>query len=193
MDNLTLDARQASWAGAALILLIFTAFVAGFFWGQRSAYHEAMSRTAHTAFTDQAHFALYAASAVREPATTEPLRMDIIDTEPEIIGAPESEPLGATPALAPNDATKHVAQLVGFGTKKEAQTALERMKKRGLPVQMRERTSKTPKGRTVTWYQIVSDAYTDKKQLELVLDRICKAERIPRKDVRIYTTKGTPS
>lgn len=82
-------------------------------------------------------------------------------------------------------ATRYYAQLIGFGTAQAADQFVNRITKRGFPAKVEKRTSKTTRGKKVSWYQVVTDVYVDKADLEKVIEIIVWQEKL--KDVRIVT------
>lgn len=84
------------------------------------------------------------------------------------------------------NSTHYYAQLIGFGTVEAADQFVNRITRKGFPAKVEKRTSKTAKGKKVSWYQVVTDAYLDKAHLERVVQMIVWQEKL--KDVRIVTS-----
>ena len=61
----------------------------------------------------------------------------------------------------------------------------QRLQQRDVPVEVKNRHSKTAKGKKVTWYQVVTASFSNKDELEKVVDEVKERERL--KDVRILT------
>jgi len=80
---------------------------------------------------------------------------------------------------------KYFAQLVGFGTQQAANAFAQRLQKSNMPVIVKNRHSKTAKGKKITWYQVVTAPFNNKNELERVVDEIKTKERL--RDVRIIT------
>lgn len=83
----------------------------------------------------------------------------------------------------------YYAELVGFGSFKAATQCAERMQAHGFLVQVKKRMSKTARGKTIAWYQIITPLYDDKDSLSQQVTRIAKQERL--KGVRIVAQAVT--
>ena len=84
----------------------------------------------------------------------------------------------------------HRALLVG-GTKRSITDFAQRLQKRGIAVEIRERTSKTAKGKTMKWYQAVTAPHAQKDELTALVDTIKKFEKL--KDVEIISMRSPVS
>ena len=76
-----------------------------------------------------------------------------------------------------------VAPLAGFGTLHAASTFANRVRKFYSGVKVKKRISKTPKGKTIAWYQAVTGEFDERKELERIIKQIKVAEHI--KDIKI--------
>lgn len=81
--------------------------------------------------------------------------------------------------------TQYYAELVGFGTKVAAQKCAEQLKKKNITVLVKPRHSKTSRGHVTTWYQVVTEMFSDKKDLMAFVDDVSARKRL--KDVRIVS------
>ena len=88
-----------------------------------------------------------------------------------------------TPEMGLEMKTQHYAQLAGFSSLKNAEAFVVRLNKKQIPVLIKERVSRTAKGRSVTWYQVVTEPYEDQDALNSVVDILKKEEKLH--DVRI--------
>jgi cell division protein FtsN len=79
----------------------------------------------------------------------------------------------------------YYAQLIGFGTEKAAEQFVKRLASNGVTTEIKKRVSKTVKGRTSYWYQVVTTAYANKDDLSRIVDKLVKEEKL--KDVCIRT------
>jgi len=73
---------------------------------------------------------------------------------------------------------RYYAQLIGFGTEKAAQLFVKKLLAKGIETEVKKRVSKTVKGHTSYWYQVVTAAYSNKNDLSAVVDRLAKEENI---------------
>jgi hypothetical protein len=76
-----------------------------------------------------------------------------------------------------------VAPLAGFGTLSAATEFIERIKILDPLATVQKRTSKTQKGRTVTWYQAVTGEYEKKEELQKIAGIIQKKEHIKKVEI----------
>ncbi len=79
--------------------------------------------------------------------------------------------------------TVFVAPLAGFGTLSAAAEFTERIKNVDPQANVQKRTSKTQKGRTVTWYQVVTGEYEKKEDLQKITGTIQKKEHIKKVEI----------
>ncbi len=84
------------------------------------------------------------------------------------------------------DSTQYYAQLIGFGTKKAADLFAHRLREKMVKVNVQERRSFSPKGKKITWYQVITETFKDKDLLVNLVERLKKEERI--KGVRIVVS-----
>ncbi len=80
---------------------------------------------------------------------------------------------------------QYYAELVGFGTKIAAQKFADQLRKKKITVLVKNRHSKTARGRVTTWYQVVSETFSDKNDLMAFVDDVSARKRL--KDVRIVS------
>lgn len=73
---------------------------------------------------------------------------------------------------------EYYAELVGFGSKSSANIFCNKLKKRGIEVVLKERRSRTSKGRNVYWYQVVTEKFDNKSDLVAFVDIIKDKENL---------------
>jgi septal ring-binding cell division protein DamX len=81
--------------------------------------------------------------------------------------------------------TQYYAQLIGYGTKKAADSFAQKLQRKGVSVLVKIRRSQTAQGRKTTWYQVVTKTFSDRKALESLTQSIAHDEKI--KGIRIIT------
>ncbi len=74
--------------------------------------------------------------------------------------------------------THYYAQLAGFGTAKAAQRWAHHLQKKGTPVFVKKRSSRSARGSLISWYQVVTERFQDKAKLEELVATIKKEEKI---------------
>lgn len=78
---------------------------------------------------------------------------------------------------------QYYAPLAGFGSAERAYAFADRCGKKNIKVAVKKKPSRSSKGRTHYWYQVVTHPYDDKQTLVAVIDTIKQAEHI--RDIRI--------
>lgn len=79
--------------------------------------------------------------------------------------------------------TQYYAQLAGFASLRAAEKFVGRASERNIAVLVRERLSHTSKGKSIVWYQVVTENYEDQDALNSVVAILTKEEKLH--DVRI--------
>ncbi len=165
-DKLIFERQKVSIILAGILLMILGAFLTGFFWGYRRAANDVQIEIVKTSFADQISYAgLPQTTDDQEQNTIKPVENVIVD---EVLTA---------------ESKKYYAELIGFGRLKPAQLFADKMEQKGYNVLIKKRTSKTGKGKLVSWYQAVTDEYSDKQALEQLLEAIKQTERL--QDIKI--------
>ncbi len=138
---------------AALLMLYVITFLAGYFWGKKSALEEFAEQIKNESFSDKVYAslcALYdqptdsAASQIAAPAIDGESQGEIINDQNE--QQQEKEKVAGS----------FVAQLIGYGTEKQAQIYVKALERRGIPAELVTRTSVTARGKKRVWYQVVT-------------------------------------
>ncbi len=192
VNGLFVPNRQLSFVIAGLIFLVFSTFMAGYFFGQRYAAEHFTHQAYQDSFADQIYSSMFSLSEFdrheKDESTVPSLVM-------EDVSAVKQEPLAHSEerSNAENNqdvslslsSDRYYAQLIGFGTAKAAERFVRKLARKGIEVQSKKRVSKTAKGRTITWYQVVTPPYANKNDLETLVSILVKKEKL--KDVRILT------
>ncbi len=185
-NYLLLSMRQLSFVVAGNIILLFTAFILGYFWGQRYAVEQFVDKIDNDSFADQISSSLF--SLQKNSAIPEDI-MQSVDTT-------TSEQSCFSKELDKPDTMTHVvhnvtantstvsltsyyyAQLIGFGTLKAANRFVNRLQQKNIPVEVKKRISRTARGKKITWYQVVTKKYNDKSVLEKLVAILKKDEKL---------------
>lgn len=176
--------RELSWVIALALVLSFLMFCSGYFWGQRRAVSQFLYKVKEESFADGITYSLYAMGP-----------QELKETEEEIVVAPDEQTPEESPVEIPENKdiipeaprTVYVAPLIGFGTLHAANMFEKRVQKSGIPVTIKQRSSKTQRGRKIVWYQAVTNEYEDRSELEKIIDRVKHDEKI--KEVKIIEKK----
>ena len=183
-DILFLDRRQASLIFAGLIAFTFFVFVAGYFWGKKHAVEHLVHRATYDSFADQAYGASLTSSA---RCSSEDEHSDKTDSPNSATGELASSSL---PQLENNRSeVRYGALLAGFGSECRAQQLVDRLMNKGVLTHLKKRWSKTPRGKMVSWYQVETQPYVDRDQLQKLIDKVQKLEKI--KNIQIVVMGNT--
>ncbi len=185
--TLIIDRNSASRIVACLLLCSFFLFTAGYFLGKRTSAEEIILQTERTAFADQLSYAMKTAynPSTYNDSPVESDKVENVTSEPtsqeEVLTVVETTP-------APTDANLYQAYLFG-GTKKAVNQFAERLQKKGIKIQVVQRTSRTAQGKMIHWYQAVTSLYADNNELIALVDTIKKIEKI--KDVQVVSMRSS--
>jgi len=183
--------RSVSLAVAGALLCLVSVFLVGFFVGQRSAAQQFIDRAGQGAFADHIYAAMCGLSGTSEQQE-DAANADGGETEASDEGQSQEAGGEVVSAVAPvqtpeatSDETETsesgsecYAQLIGFGTAKAAQDYANRLKKKGIPVFVQKRHSRSAKGRLVTWYQVVTEKFRDEEKLQALIARLKEEEKL---------------
>jgi hypothetical protein len=205
---ITISLRLFGWIVVSMVLLVIIAFMTGYFWGKKSVLETFCSTTERTSLSDHIYANLCGAPEFKEEAGGDAAADTTGGAEEQEEEAVESSREMATKELSSEttlthdtalqqavvpqnrtdelqkgeDQPKYYAELIGFGTKSGAQRFAARLRKNNIQVTIDERMSKTSRGLTVRWYQVITPSY-DKETLIAEVNTIKQQERLH--DVRI--------
>lgn len=197
--------RQTSWLIAGFLIGAAVLFLLGYVCGYKSATDHFLATTQQESFADKINYSLYTMNDLeigefetKEEDTNGSEATESTEPAPEEateeVAAPEAE--GTEPvceSLAqvvqeiPATPTKmskvYVAPLAGFGTLQAAQTFAKKIQTIDPYVVVKKRISKTARGKTVAWHQVVTGEFDSEEKLQAVLDQLKQKERL--KDLKI--------
>lgn len=125
----------------------------------------------------------------REVTTTSSsLHLVQVSANPDSEGVPTESDGSETMAEASVQHDEYYAQLVGFGTARAAQQFVQRLSRKEIPVIVKKRQSRTTRGRFVSWYQVVTEKFDDKAELEALIAKLQHEEKL--NDVRIIVCEN---
>ncbi len=190
-QGLFIPNRQLSAIVAVILLLAFSLFMAGYFLGKRKAVEQFTQDMQQDAVADRIYTTLLSTSSFAEATKDTQLTSDALlvthgDETPAASSLMSQE---IVVAAATNDilldaqSQSYYAQLIGFGTEKAAQLFVKKLLAKGIETEVKKRVSKTVKGNTSYWYQVVTAQYTNKDDLLHLVDKLTKEENI--KDARV--------
>ncbi|MDR3550434.1 MAG: hypothetical protein P4L31_03405 [Candidatus Babeliales bacterium] len=135
-------------------------------------------------------------------AQTQAIKQDV---DQEAVVAPEIQPEIQTDVVAVNQVEKlnnesqesndiedqdaqsaqYFAQLAGFGTARAAHLFAQKLARKEVSVVVKERQSRSARGKFVSWYQVVTEKFEDKDELKKLVARLQSEEKL--KGVNIVT------
>ena len=179
-----------SWIFSAVLLLIFLAYMTGYFWGKKKATQELTFIVEKDIEQDNLITVLHTAeenvyNSVPESLVesmcvvqSEIIKKEVIQEKNDLINiSSEIKADSGTQEDLP-ELKNYYAQLIGFGTQKAAEKFVHRLQENKLPVKMKKRKSSTAKGKSLFWYQAVTEVFKDKDELERLVEKIAKKERL---------------
>lgn len=192
--GLFLDTRQLSFVVAAFILLLFFTFMSGYFLGHKKAVTTFSHKLDQDSFADRIYSSMFSLYDGKNDddyvAEGDACEQEMTPQQGEEQQAYVEPPADMHQEEVAHDVSEqpsrqYYAQLAGFGTVRVAQRLADRLQQKNMPVILKKRRSRTAKGRMITWYQVVTDFFTDRAALDTLVNTIKKQEKL--KDVRIVT------
>lgn len=163
--GLFLPNKQLSLVLSFLLLCALCIFIAGYFLGKKQAIEERDSSLQEEFFADR----IYAQVLINnEKEHGDEINQELIAKKRENNEKTESE----------SDEQSYYAQLIGFGYEQNAQIFKQKLMKKNITVQVNAIQSKNVRGVTKNWYQVTTNNYKNKEELQLLVDRISKEEKL---------------
>jgi hypothetical protein len=207
--------KQASIAATTLVVLGLLFFVAGYFLGKQSVIDGFSQKTSQESFNDHVDYLLTMQSFAAKNGGVMPSMQDkeeevekMLQELPDALEEHEVAKKGTTTLAAATTAYavttpviqeataqlqsvvgkpgKHYATLAGFAKKASANQLVQRLKKRNIDVIIKTKTSKSASGKSLkNWYQVVTKSYETCDDVQQVVNKILKFEKIKSSDVKI--------
>jgi len=197
--NVSLSSRQASLMLAAGILILFFSFITGYFWGKKNAISQFCMSVEQSSFADRIYTSMCELSDTEIPVTQEQVAQneeqvvevatavdatEIVEEQNDTVEPLNHDALrtpvvqGVIEQQAAMSTVPYHAQLAGYGSMAQAEKFAQKLCKKGTVAKVETRKSKSTKGKTRSWYQVVTKDFTDKKELETLVTRISKEEKL---------------
>lgn len=200
-DFIYISKKQASIATAVITCICLFMFVLGYFWGKQSIINDFSQRVAQESESDQADYLLTMQSFAeldksksqrdthseqkdKEPSAVKEDGIDDHKPEQEVALHVNKKPVQAA---AQREKYPHYATLASFGTSNAAASFVARLKKHNISVDVKTRRSKSSSGKiTKTWYQVLTKSYKTKDEVQKIVDKIQKVEKLKANNIKIY-------
>ena len=179
--------RQLSFVIALLLLLAFSIFMTGYFLGKRKAVEQFTQEMRQDAFSDKVYTTVLSTAQENQLSIDNPLLVMHADDVADLSSQSINQDVAAIEQeiVAQQHEHHYYAQLIGFGTEKAAQLFVKKLSTKGIETEVKKRISKTVKGHTSYWYQVVTAAYSNKNDLVSLVDRLAKEENIKDACIRV--------
>lgn len=161
--GLFLPNKQLSLVLSFLLLCALCIFIAGYFLGKKQVVEERNSTLQEEFFADS----IYAQVLINN----EKQQGNEISKELLVEKRENSENVESSEQA-------YYAPLIGFGYEHNAQGFKQKLAKKNIAVLVNTMQSKNVRGVTKNWYQVTTNNYKDKEELQLLVDRISKEEKL---------------
>lgn len=190
-EGLFLPNRQVGFVLVGLLLTFTLVFMAAYFLGKKQATIDSAQPIEQQLFDDQLdyQYAFADQESVQEESTSLPIACSRLEDEQS---AQSDQDLAMVPQelltandnkLTLNSKDCFYGELIGFGKEQSAQSFVKKLADKGITVLAKKRMSKTAKGKTMYWFQVVTELFTDRDQVVELVNKITKEERL--KNTRI--------
>jgi hypothetical protein len=159
-DTVSLGEGSIQLLLISFLVIIMSVFIAGYYWGKKSAVEQLMESLDQEAFADKIYTSMcsWDESANEAKDKTSEVESDVEE---------EDEAKGAL----------YSAQLAGFGSQKAAESYQLRLHHKGIAAQVMERISFTAGGKQKKWYQVVTQAL-EKSAIEDIVRRLEQEDKL---------------
>lgn len=172
-NGIVLSERELSQVFVVLLVGALFIFLAGYFVGKKRMCEE-LSLGDEVRFADKIQHALTnLANHTSEFSDSSDSDSDNEESEEE--SAEDNE--GVPPKGHEVGPAKAYAQLCGFGSSSAANDYVERLKKRGITARVSERISRSARGKTVKWYQVLTETM-GRCELESLVQNIKQRDKL---------------
>lgn len=190
-DIIYITKKQASVAVVTLAIFCLLIFMLGYFWGKQSVVDGLGQRITQESIHDQIDYSSMIqsiADRTREDEGVSSEETNVAQDDSVVSSAHDvdKDSDDVVKDAASKNKKRYSAILIGFGTKQGASDFVRRLQKHDISVQVRTRASKSASGKTKrAWYQVVTNVYDSKDELDNVINRIKKFERLKSSDIKI--------
>ena len=154
------------------ICLITISFLAGYFWGVSASLDQISTALDQEAFSDQISASLMPMQEPEDGQEHDQEEESVLENSTDVQSSIEEQ---SQQVCA--DRT-YYAQLAGFGNKEFAYRFAQKLIKRKIPVIVNAVHSKTNRGKSITWYQVVTESYSTKEELVALVEQLKETEKL---------------
>ena len=192
-DGLFISSRQLSGFVAGGLFVFFIVFMSGYFVGKNQIIDPFIERIEKEAFADQVFVSFLSLNRDKPYQSIQDTNIDAKNCE-ERYGKDSKKQVAQDVVVQsflqdnlkePESTLKQkwYAPLIGYGSEPSANAFASKLLQKGYPVLVKTHKSITTKNHVRRWYQVVTEATTDKVALQEIVDKIVCQEKL--KDVHI--------
>jgi hypothetical protein len=186
-ESICFSIKQIIFIISTLLIIIAAAFGAGYFLGTATIVYHVGHSTTEKSLADHVYASVYRLAELDplENETEEASSIQYTDESEQQPGLDEctettaeenveikEEDVPQTPPVT----TFFYAPLIGFSTCQAAQQFFEKMYAKGIVLEMRERG----RHRKKKWYQIITPLCNSPEEVQLIIDKVQRTERLAR-------------
>lgn len=183
-DLIKIKQQQAAQIVVGLLLCVIFVFISGYYLGKKRALETFTDQFENDSFADKMAYSICSIYDTNDKTAGESNENGDAAEEAQDENGDTAEAESQTETIETKKISKkYFAQLAGFGTEAAAQKCADQIRRKGLPVMVKEKISKSSKGKSIKWYQVITQDYEDKQQLVNRIDKISNSVKL--KDVKI--------
>ena len=196
--------RHVSWLLSLFIMSSFLVFVTGYFLGKKKAVEKFYNKVDQDSLADHIYYSVCSiyendAADIEQKSTEDVADSGAIattqqtavttqelteETDTSVATAIEVPAQESPKQLSGQEKKENFyAELIGFGTLRAANRFCDKLKKQGFAVVLKKRRSRSAKGKTIYWYQVITEKFDNKSDLIAFVDIIKGKEKL--KGIRI--------
>jgi len=187
-NNITITMRQLSIIVSAGLIAGFFIFISGYFLGKKRAAEEFSYRIDQESLADQIYSSMCILSDTKDESDEDEENSDENEiSEMAKQSEPKNEMVTESSAKPTENQKNYKITLAGFSAaqSEEASKMVARLSKKGYGARVVEIESKTPKGKSVTWYQVTAQVCANPGDLPALQQEIAKVAQVNKKSIKI--------
>jgi len=206
--GLFLTNRHVSWMLSFFIVTSFFVFIAGYFFGKKKAVEKFYKKIDQDSLADHIYYSVCSIydngdAIARQESTevstdgsrdafslakgevrkTEKKKTESVVKVTQAINVQQAKVESVQVENNKTPQENYYAELIGFGTARAANRFVKKLEKQGFSVVLKRRKSRSSKGKTIVWYQVITEKFDNKSDLIAFVDIIKDKERL--KGIRI--------
>jgi hypothetical protein len=160
-EVVTLTEAHIRYASVGILLSICFALIVGYYWGKKAAYAEFLETCRSESFNDKVAATLCALYDTGNDEVAENSADAQEESTADTAGQGHKE----------GQEAQYFAELIGFGTVQQAKYYANQLKNKKIKSYIIEHKSRTARGKTRTWYQVLT-APMSYDALQVLVNRI---------------------